>query len=106
MEFFQRLGDLFFSKVHDASSSCVQLFVRIPNRDPKYGNSFFEVKSSISEFEMTINEYKSMERNKENYEVVLVNRETREISRHKYSEIEELKQVNSYRFRFKQEKKT
>lgn len=76
------------------------------NRDPKHGNSFFEVKSSISEFEMTINEYKSMERNKENYEVVLVNRETREISRHKYSEIEELKQVNSYRFRFKQEKKT
>ena len=30
MECFQRLGDLFFSKVHDASSSCVQLFVRIP----------------------------------------------------------------------------
>ena len=30
MECFQRLGDLIFSKVHDASSSCVQLFVRIP----------------------------------------------------------------------------
>ena len=54
---------------------------------------------------MTINEYKSMERNKDNYEVVLVNRDTREISRHKYSEIEELKQINSYKFRFKQEKK-
>ena len=72
--------------------------------DPQKGNTFFEVKSSVTEFEMTINEYKSMERNKSNYEVVLVNRDTREISRHKFAEIDELKRVNSYKFKFKQEK--
>lgn len=76
------------------------------NCDPRNGNTYFEVKSSVSEFEMSINEYKSMEKNKNCYEVVLVNRETREISRHKFAEIEELKQINSYKFRFKQEKTT
>ena len=35
-------------------------------------NVYFEVKSSISEFEMTINEYNSMKENKNNYFVVLV----------------------------------
>ena len=30
MKCFQSLGDLIFGKMHDASSSCVQLFVRIP----------------------------------------------------------------------------
>lgn len=76
------------------------------NCDPQNGNVYFEVKSSVTEFEMTIGEYKSMERNKESYEVVLVNRDTREISRHKFAELAELKQINSYKFRFKQEKKT
>lgn len=65
---------------------------------------YFEIKSSINEFEMSINEYKSMEENQDNYEVVLVNINTGEISRHKYSELENLKEVNGYRFKFKQEK--
>ena len=35
MKCFQSLGDLIFGKMHDASSSCVQLFVRIPQLDLK-----------------------------------------------------------------------
>lgn|GEM_PF-2586781 len=65
---------------------------------------YFEIKSSINEFEMSINEYESMKENQDNYEVVLVNTTTHEISRHKYSELENLKEVNGYRFKFKQEK--
>ena len=45
-----------------------------------------------------------MKENQDNYEVVLVNINTGEISRHKYSELENLKEVNGYRFKFKQEK--
>mgnify|MGYP002624392767 FL=1 len=74
------------------------------NADAKNGNLYFEVKSSTTEFELSINEYKSMESNKENYEIILVNRDTQEISRHKFEELEEFKQVNSYIYKFEQEK--
>lgn len=74
------------------------------NSDSEKGNLYFEVKSSITEFELSINEYKSMENNKDNYVVILVNRDTQEISHHKFVELEEFKQVNSYIYKFEQEK--
>lgn len=74
------------------------------NFDPENGNSYFEVKSATTEFEMTVNEYESMKNNKQNFEVVLVNKDTQEISRHKFVELEEFKQVNGYKFKFEQEK--
>lgn len=74
------------------------------NSDSEKGNLYFEVKSSITEFELSINEYKSMESNKDNYVVILVNRDTQEISHHKFEELEEFKQVNSYIYKFEQEK--
>ena len=74
------------------------------NSDSEKGNLYFEVKSSTTEFELSINEYKSMENNKDNYEVILVNRDTQEISRHKFEELEDLKRVSSYKFVFEQEK--
>ena len=74
------------------------------NFDSKNGNLYFEVKSATTEFEMTLNEYESMKRNKNNFEVVLVNRDTQEISRHTFQELEAFKQVNGYKFRFEQKK--
>lgn len=73
-------------------------------QDPENGNMYFEVKSSITEFEMSINEYNSMLNHPESYEVVLVNRNTKEISRHKFDELDGLKQVSSYIFKFKQKR--
>ena len=72
--------------------------------DPKKGNTYFEIKSATTEFDMTIAEYQSMKNNKTNYEVVLVNIARRVISRHKFDELEALKQIDSYKFCFTQEK--
>lgn len=69
------------------------------------GNLYFEIKSAIDEFEMSINEYESMKSNQNNYYVVLVNRETKEISLHKFDEIDPLKEASKYCFKFKQVKK-
>lgn len=74
------------------------------NSDPENGNLYFEVKSSTTEFELSINEYKSMENNKDNYVIILVNRDTQEISHHYFEELEEFKQINSYIYKFEQEK--
>lgn len=74
------------------------------NFDSKNGNLYFEVKSAETEFEMTKNEYDSMKRNKNNYFVVLVNLKTYEISCHKFEEIDSLKEINEYRFVFRQTK--
>lgn len=74
------------------------------NQDSQNGNLYFEIKSATTELEMSINEYESMESNKDNFEVVLVDRDRQEISRHKFAELEEFKQINSYKFIFKQEK--
>lgn len=74
------------------------------NHDSQNGNLYFEIKSATTELEMSINEYESMENNKENFEVVLVDRDRQEISRHKFAELEEFKQINGYKFIFKQEK--
>ncbi len=68
------------------------------------GNTYFEVKSSISEFEMSLNEYESMKKNKAVYYVVLVNRETKEISKHLFDELEQFKVPVGYKFSFKQSK--
>lgn len=65
-------------------------------------NIYFEIKSSIGEFHMSSAEYCSMKNNSEHYEVVLVNRAKRTISRHKFDELEQFKSVDSYKFRFKQ----
>ena len=72
------------------------------NRNPEGKNTYFEVKPSCNEFEMSIHEYESMRLNSDNYEVILANGTTKEISRHKFSELDCLKKVNSYIFRFKQ----
>ena len=66
------------------------------------GNIYFEIKSSTTEFEMSINEYESMKNNKENYFVVLVNRDTKEISKHKFDELDSFKEPSKYKFTFKQ----
>ena len=68
----------------------------------KDGNTYFEIKSSITEFEMSINEYESMKNNKNNYYVILVNRETKEISKHLFNELDAFKEPSKYRFVFKQ----
>ena len=65
---------------------------------------YFEVKSSITEFEMSISEYNSMLNHPDSYEVILVNRDTKKISRHKFDELDGLKQVSSYIFKFKQKR--
>lgn len=71
--------------------------------DPKKGNTYFEIKSATTEFDMTIAEYQSMKKNKHNYEVVLVDISRRAISRHRFTELDEFKQIDSYRFCFIQE---
>lgn len=63
---------------------------------------YFEIKSSITEFEMTINEYESMKKNQNDYFVVLVNRESKEISKHQFFELDSLKEPSKYKFIFKQ----
>ena len=73
-------------------------------QDPEKGNMYFEVKSSITEFEMSISEYNSMLNHPDSYEVILVNRDTKKISRHKFDELDGLKQVSSYIFKFKQKR--
>ncbi|MBE9390291.1 sacsin N-terminal ATP-binding-like domain-containing protein [Vagococcus salmoninarum] len=73
-------------------------------RDQENGNRYFEVKSSKTEFEMTLNEYNSMIEHIDTYEVVLVNRDTCEISCHKYSDLEGLEIPSRFLFTFFQEK--
>lgn len=68
--------------------------------DLKGGATYFEVKSATNEFEMSIHEYISMEKNKDNYFVVLVDNATRIISLHKFDELNNLKQVSKYKFCF------
>ena len=70
--------------------------------DSEKGNLYFEIKSATTEFEMTIDEYESMKNNKDRYFIILVNLKTREISYHKFEEIDSLKKIESYVFTFKQ----
>ncbi len=63
---------------------------------------YFEIKSATTEFEMSVNEYKSMESAPNEYEVVLVDIATKEMSRHKFDELKALRQVSKYRFCFTQ----
>ena len=75
------------------------------NIDSEGNKIYFEIKSSINDFEMSINEYNSMKDNPDNYEVVLVNVEKGTISRHKFAELDSLKQVGKYFFSFEQQEK-
>lgn len=65
-------------------------------------NLYFEIKSAVDEFQMSIEEYNSMKENQDTYEVVLVNRENGSISRHKFCELDKFKRINEYLFQFKQ----
>lgn len=75
------------------------------NIDSEGNKIYFEIKSSTNDFEMSINEYNSMKDNPDNYEVVLVNVEKGTISRHKFTELDKLKQVGKYFFSFEQQEK-
>lgn len=69
----------------------------------EYGKkTYFEIKSSINEFEMSIHEYNSMKNFQNDYEVVLVDVKNNTISRHRFKELEPLKQISKYSFVFKQ----
>lgn len=69
----------------------------------EYGKkTYFEIKSSINEFEMSINEYNSMKNFQNDYEVILVDVKNYTISRHQFKELEPLKQISKYSFVFKQ----
>ena len=69
------------------------------------GNTYFEIKSATTEFEMSINEYESMKENKENYYIVLVDRKSNTISMHQFAEVEKLKKPSGYIFEFTQLKR-
>lgn len=75
------------------------------NIDSSGKKTYFEIKSSINEFTMSINEYNSMKTFKDDYEVVLVDVKTQTITRHKFSELDPLKQVSQYAFYFEQVEK-
>lgn len=68
----------------------------------RMAKNIFEIKSSINEFEMSINEYNSMKNFPNDYEVVLVDIKNNTISRHTFKELEPLKQISKYFFVFKQ----
>ena len=72
------------------------------NIDNSGNKTFFEIKSAINEFEMSINEYNSMKDNSNNYIIVLVDIKNNMISKHKFNELEPLKQVSKYAFTFNQ----
>ena len=68
--------------------------------------TYFEVKSAVTEFEMSIGEYNSMLKAKENYYVVLVDIKAHKVSKQKFDALEPHKRVSKYKFRFKQVEKT
>lgn len=70
------------------------------NTDDNGNKTFFEIKSAINEFEMSINEYNSMKNHCDNYIVVLVDIKNNIISTHKLSDLEPLKQISKYVFAF------
>lgn len=72
------------------------------NIDSNNVKTYFEIKSATTEFEMSINEYNSMEAVSDSYYVVLVDIATQQISKHKFNELQNLKQISKYRFCFTQ----
>lgn len=65
------------------------------------GEKYFEVKSLSDSFEMSISEYVSMMSHMDSYFVILADRSKRKISYHKYEDIDKLKSISSYIFKFK-----
>ena len=62
--------------------------------------TYFEIKSATTEFEMSTHEYISMENNQDNYFIVLVDIATGKMSLHKFDELNDLRQVSKYKFCF------
>lgn len=89
----------------DRNRGPVDIVCDMWNTDSNNVKTYFEIKSATTEFEMSINEYNSMQSAPDEYVVVLVDIATKEISKHKLDELETLKQVSKYRFCFKQIKK-
>jgi len=71
----------------------------LQNAEDQESSYFYKSLSDF--FEMSIKEYKSMEAHKENYFVILADRSKRKISYHKFEDIEKLKDISSYIFKFK-----
>lgn len=70
------------------------------NVDENGNKTYFEVKSSINEFEMSLAEYNSMKNFPNEYKVVLVDVKNNTISLHNFEELDGLKQVGGYIFKF------
>ena len=86
----------------DKNDAPVNVVCDMWNIDQNGKKTYFEIKSSINEFEMSINEYNSMKNFPNDYEVVLVDIKNNTISRHTFKELEPLKQISKYFFVFKQ----
>lgn len=86
----------------DKNDAPVNVVCDMWNIDQNGKKTYFEIKSSINEFEMSIYEYNSMKNFPNDYEVVLVDIKNNTISRHTFKELEPLKQISKYFFVFKQ----
>ena len=88
------------SKPADQNRGPIDVVCDMWDPDSNGRATYFEIKSATNEFEMSIHEYISMDKNKDNYFVVLVDNATRKISLHKFDELNDLKQVSKYKFCF------
>lgn len=89
----------------DKNNAPVNVVCDMWNIDNNGNKTFFEIKSATNEFEMSINEYNSMKDYYNDYVIVLVDIRNNRISKHKFNELEPLKQVSKYVFTFNQVKK-
>ena len=89
----------------DKNNPPVNVVCDMWNIDNNGNKTFFEIKSATNEFEMSINEYNSMKDYCNDYVIVLVDIRNNRISKHKFNELEPLKQVSKYVFTFNQVKK-
>ena len=88
----------------DKNNAPVNVVCDMWNIDNNGNKTFFEIKSATNEFEMSINEYNSMKDYCNDYVIVLVDIRNNRISKHKFNELEPLKQVSKYVFTFNQVK--
>ncbi len=89
----------------DKNNAPIDITCDMWNTDSDGNKTYFEIKSSVSEFNMSINEYNSMKKCQENYIVVLVDIKSNTISLHKFDELDALKEISEYTFIFNQIKK-
>ena len=88
------------AKPADKNRGPVNVVCDMWDPDSKGRETYFEIKSATTEFEMSIHEYSSMENNKDNYFVVLVDNSTGKISLHQFDKLNDLRQVSKYKFYF------